>query len=145
MVFLLPSATPPPPGLAKDHKKYVFFFRHPSLRAHLQRLLGYGAEQDDIVLILGQDRLVLKFCIGHYWRLPVEQQNFNANMSWMSRSKKTEKSDSVWSYRCPAFSSFLFAFEEINSSTETTLFIPRDLWCSSAVSSIMNHLMSLMY
>ena len=30
MVFLLPSLTPPP-GLAKDHKKYGFFFRTPSL------------------------------------------------------------------------------------------------------------------
>ena len=29
MVFLLPSPTPP--GLAKDHKKYGFFFRNPSL------------------------------------------------------------------------------------------------------------------
>ena len=30
MVFSLPSLTPAPPGLAKDHKKYGFFW-HPSL------------------------------------------------------------------------------------------------------------------
>ena len=35
MVFLLPSPTPPP-GLAKDHKKYVFFFRTPSLTMQLE-------------------------------------------------------------------------------------------------------------
>ena len=29
--FFTTLADPPPPGLAKDHKKYGFFFRHPSL------------------------------------------------------------------------------------------------------------------
>ena len=30
--FFTTLADPPPPGLAKDHKKYGFFFRNPSLR-----------------------------------------------------------------------------------------------------------------
>ena len=38
MVFLLPSPTPPSPGLAKDHKKYVFFFRHPSLSGFIRSI-----------------------------------------------------------------------------------------------------------
>ena len=42
MVFLLPSLTPPPPGMVNDHKKYGYFFRHPSLSLGLFGDRGEG-------------------------------------------------------------------------------------------------------
>ena len=33
--FFTTLADPPPPGLAKDHKKYGFFFRNPSLSINM--------------------------------------------------------------------------------------------------------------
>jgi len=38
MEVLLPSETPPPPGLVKDHTFYVFFFRQPLKLDSIQKL-----------------------------------------------------------------------------------------------------------
>ena len=44
--FFTTLAAPPSPGLAKDHKKYVFFFRTPSLTSSNNECLGMFKKQE---------------------------------------------------------------------------------------------------
>ena len=52
MVFSLPSLTPPPPGLAKDHKKYGFFFRHPSLSETVTFQININGIVEDVAFFV---------------------------------------------------------------------------------------------
>ena len=65
MVFLLPSPTPPP-GLAKDHKKYVFFFRTPSLRLNLLKLQMFSS----VILLMYVYYIIVMICCFQLSKMP---------------------------------------------------------------------------
>jgi len=70
--FFTTLADPPPPGLAKDHKKYGFFFRNPSLRRiqmsprYLSPIYGTMRRQIEEAMPRMTTKVILVFVQGRW-------------------------------------------------------------------------------